>query len=132
MKGMMSAAAALGLVGSIYLASADLKMPSEAAATAGKVFNRYRLISPDHDASCVVAKGPEIESGLSEIAISGDCGTFGGDMSAAKYWRENKDGSIVFMGVDQPVILEFALSDGMAYESFRPGSPLVSLVVEED
>jgi len=131
MKGMLSGAAALGILTTAYaIAPASLPAPEAAAPAADG--SRYRLHFAGIETSCLVDRGRDIGDGTAELTIAGDCLATIPEISAAKFWRDNADGSVVFAGAGGRAVLEFALSDGPGYETFRPGAPLASLSVADN
>ncbi|MDP3896574.1 MAG: hypothetical protein Q8Q62_07850 [Mesorhizobium sp.] len=132
MKGMLIAAGTLAVLATAGISHRP-PAPSEAVAIAPADSGRsYRLTSTGSDASCIVVKGAQLKDGVSEVAVDVRCSEFLPELSSVRYWRDNSDGSVAFAGLGRAAILEFALSDGFDYESFRPGAPLVSLVAAGD
>lgn len=133
MKGMLIVAGTLAVLATAAGITVRPPAPPEAVAIAPADRGReYRLISTGSDASCLVVKGAQLKDGVSEVTVDVRCRELMPELSGVKYWRDNSDGSIAFASFGQTPILEFALSDGFDYESFRPGAPLVSLVAAGD
>ena len=70
----------------------------------------------------------ELPDGVSQLSVGDDCPRLVPDLSDARRWRENADGTVTIVDDDGGALIEFAVADGLAYESFRAGAPLVSLV----
>lgn len=109
--------------------STPLSLPADSSAQPSIQY-QFRLVRAGVPSSCTIVKGSQIDAGLSELTVGDACDAVMPGLIAARVWRENADGSVAFASVDGPAILELALSDGLSYESFRPGAPLVALVAD--
>lgn len=89
---------------------------------------RYRLVG--EDTSCTIYRGPLLGDGLNDLVIPAECNEIMPGLSALRFWKEGSDGSVTFSsnGSDAPVL--FAVADGVAYESYKPSRPLLSIVEE--
>ena len=112
----------------------DASLPSaEAAVIATQTPERetYHLRRGGGSASCIVARGADLSEGLSELRVEPSCEAVMPGMATVKYWRETDDETVAFSvdGID--ALVTFALADGAAYETFAPGTPLLSLAVSD-
>jgi hypothetical protein len=90
--------------------------------------DRYRLVG--ENAACTIHRGPLLGGGLNDLVIPAECNDLMPGLSALRFWKEGSDGSVTFSsnGSDSPVL--FAVADGVAYESYKPSRPLLSIVEE--
>ncbi len=103
---------------------ADTPPLASHAAAAGV----YRLVANGGQACRV--KRRDLSSDVSPLVADPNCGTVLPGLEQAKFWRDNKDGTISLSrnGVD-PIVI-FAVADGEGYESYQPALPLLSMVAE--
>jgi hypothetical protein len=93
------------------------------AASEGDVF-RMRSAG---DASCAVTRGDPVSRNRSELEVEPACAALLPGIERAKFWQENADGSVAFTEDGAEPIVSFSVGDGVAYESFEPVTPLISL-----
>ena len=128
MKLLFASAGAAALLVTAWNLGGDMALqPSPAAAeTVGKM--QFMLHLAGIERSCLIDKGVELVDGISQLSVGEDCPRLVPELSDARRWRENADGTVTIVDDDGGALIEFALADGLAYESFRAGAPLVSLV----
>ena len=128
MKLLFASAGAAALLVTAWNLGGDMVLqPSPAAAeTAGKM--QFMLHLAGVEKSCLIDKGVELVDGISQLSVGEDCPRLVPELTDARRWRENADGTVTIVDDDGGALIEFALADGLAYESFRAGAPLVSLV----
>ena len=128
MKLLFASAGAAALLVTAWNLGGDMTLqPSPAAAeTVGKM--QFMLHLAGVERSCLIDKGVELVDGISQLSVGEDCPRLVPELSDARRWRENADGTVTIVDDDGGALIEFALADGLAYESFRAGAPLVSLV----
>ena len=128
MKLFMASAGAAALLVTAWNLGGDMALqPSPAAAeTVGKM--QFMLHLAGVERSCLIDKGVELVDGISQLSVGEDCPRLVPELTDARRWRENADGTVTIVDDDGGALIEFALADGLAYESFRAGAPLVSLV----
>ena len=128
MKLFMASAGAAALLVTAWNLGGDMALqPSPAAAeTVGKM--QFMLHLAGIERSCLIDKGVELVDGISQLSVGEDCPRLVPELTDARRWRENADGTVTIVDDDGGALIEFALADGLAYESFRAGAPLVSLV----
>lgn len=80
------------------------------------------------DASCTIRRLPTLDGGDARLMVGEGCSDA---MGGAVLWHDNGDGSVSFVSANGQPILDFAQGDGAAYETFRPGAPLASLVATD-
>jgi hypothetical protein len=68
--------------------------------------------------------------GVAELDVEPGCDDVLPGLSRARHWQERDDGSVVISVDGGKAIVSFAVADGVAYESFAPRSPLISLIAE--
>jgi hypothetical protein len=78
-------------------------------------------------ASCAITRGDAVSQDRAELRVETACATLLPGMERAKFWHENDDGAVVFIENDGDPIVSFSVADGVAYESFQPSTPLLSL-----
>ena len=128
MKLLFASAGAAALLVTAWNLGGDMALqPSPAAAeTVGKM--QFMLHLAGIERSCLIDKGVELVDGISQLSVGEDCPRLVPELTDARRWRENADGTVTIVDDDGGALIEFALADGLAYESFRAGAPLVSLV----
>lgn len=128
MKTILASAGAAALLVTAWNLGGDMSLqPSPAVAeTAGNM--QFRLHLAGVEKSCLIDKGLELADGVSQLSVGDDCPRLVPELSDARRWRENADGTVTIVDDDGGALIEFAVADGLAYESFRAGAPLVSLV----
>ena len=128
MKLLFASAGAAALLVTAWNLGGDMTLqPSPAAAeTVGKM--QFMLHLAGVERSCLIDKGVELVDGISQLSVGEDCPRLVPELTDARRWRENADGTVTIVDDDGGALIEFALADGLAYESFRAGAPLVSLV----
>lgn len=100
------------------------------AAKAGVDAESYRLRSAG-DHACRLSRGAETVAGTYAIRADADCERLLPGLSNVRFWQERNDGIVVFSRDGTDELVTFAEADGIAYESFRPASVLISLAVED-
>lgn len=90
----------------------------------------FRLRSSGN-VSCAVTRGDPVSQDRSELEVDPSCAALLPGIERAKFWQENEDGSVAFTenGIDP--LVSFSVADGVAYESFQPSTPLLSLDVAD-
>jgi hypothetical protein len=88
--------------------------------------DRFRLRSSGN-VSCAVWRGDQVAEDRSELEIEPSCAALLPGIERAKFWQEHEDGSVAFTENGVDAIVRFSVGDGVAYESFKPSTPLVSL-----
>ena len=128
MKLLFASAGVAALLVTAWNLGGDMTLqPSPAAAeTVGKM--QFMLHLAGVERSCLIDKGVELVDGISQLSVGEDCPRLVPELTDARRWRENADGTVTIVDDDGGALIEFALADGLAYESFRAGAPLVSLV----
>ena len=132
MKMLIGAAAAVLVFGAGYHMewTPPPEMNEAALAATSSADGSYRLFIAGNPATCRVTKGRELSGQIAEIKFSEGCGEAYARLSKAVLWREDDDGGIAFATKDGRALVRFASGDGVAYESYRPTVPLISLVAE--
>lgn len=92
--------------------------------------DRYLLRSAG-DLACKVVRGAATGSGSYTLQANEDCERLLQGLSKVRFWQERDDGAIVFSRDGADDLVTFALADGVAYESFRPASALISLAAQD-
>ncbi|TWG99704.1 hypothetical protein L598_001300000350 [Mesorhizobium sp. J18] len=130
MRLLIATVAAVGFIGA---AAAVTSAPEDGGSTVSAVKeasapSRYRVVAVGQEGTCAVTKGEALSDRLAELYVERTCSTVMPGLEQARYWREASDGSVTFAKADGGAVLEFSVADGVAYETFRPHAPLVSLV----
>jgi hypothetical protein len=86
----------------------------------------FRLRS-SANVSCAVTRGDRVAEDRSELEIEPACAMLLPGIERAKFWQEYEDGSVAFTENGVDAIVSFSVGDGVAYESFEPPTPLISL-----
>jgi hypothetical protein len=97
-----------------------------ARANGGEGGERYHLRSVDN-LSCEVARSAAAADGVYTMRAGSECDRLLPGLSAARFWRE-RDGGLIVLGRNlADDLISFAVADGIAYESVRPASALISM-----
>lgn len=102
--------------------------PDGLAPETFKSENSYRVVLEGRDTGCDLTIGDGLSGDKAALAFGRQCADELPALAGARYWREGEDGDIALIGADGVVAMKFAAGDGIAYESFGAGAPLVSLV----
>lgn len=118
--------AALGLLS----ARPGLDMSATASiAPASRLEDSFRLISAGGEAGeCLVSAARAQDGARRPLRLSAGCATGSPGLSAARYWLDRRDGTVALSGDDGRVLAEFAIGDGVAYESYEPSYPPMMLI----
>ena len=87
----------------------------------------FNLLSSGSEATCLVRKGVD-RGALVELSIDASCDEVMPGLSSVRFWQEAQDGSVTFSVDGSKAVVTFAAADGVAYESFKPRAPVISLV----
>lgn len=130
MSGIFSGTIAAGLLATVAMVAAghDRTAPEAADAYASWADQVYRLQVGGDAQSCVVERGSLDMRGNAAIELNSGCETVYPALAGAELWSEGPDGTVAFKQENGAVVLEFSVSDGVAYQTFQPGAPLASLI----
>ncbi len=104
------------------IAATAVAMP-QAGAFEDEIFR----MSSAGDISCAITRGDQVSADRLELEVEPSCAALLPGIEHAKYWQEQEDGSVVFTENGKDAIVSFSFGDGVAYESFEPSTPLISL-----
>ena len=129
---LVAAGLALGVI------AAKGKSPETGSETARPVLQtavqgadeRFVLRSADN-LSCEIARGEATSSGVYALRADPECEGLLPGLSDVRFWQEGSDGSVVLGRNLADQLISFAVADGVAYESFRPTSALISLAAQD-
>jgi hypothetical protein len=111
------------------LAIAGFRLHSQAAAETGAVVavETFQLQASGDAATCLVEKaaGP---GPLAHVIVAPDCDSVMPGLSTMRYWRESADGTVTLSADGKTALVLFGPSDGVAYESVEPRTPLMALI----
>jgi hypothetical protein len=96
--------------------------PSSVAADAPSI-EAFRVLRADTGASCAIAISSD-NGAAARLAVEGRCGGVLAALPDARSWAEAADGSVTLATA---VVARFAPSEGHAFESFEPKTPILSL-----
>ena len=91
----------------------------------------YRLGAPQFAGECTVGKGAALAPRRFELTATPGCEGLLAGLSHARFWLERPDGAVVFSKNGTDPIVTFSVADGVAYESFRPRTALISMAVAD-
>jgi hypothetical protein len=128
MKALAAAIGAVALLGGLQALNGR-DAGAAVAAGGASAQERYRLVADGGHATCMVARGARLSGGLSELIVDAECSDVLPGIERARFWREREDGTVGFSDGRTPVA-SFELGDGVAYESYAPVRPLLTLVAE--
>jgi len=126
---------AIVLTGAAAALSVDkgvlVTQPSEATPVVGEISadETFLVRAPGSDESCRVRKAVMLGD-VAELDAEPGCDDILPGLSRARHWQERDDGSVVVLAAGGKAIVSFSVADGVAYESFAPRSPLISLISE--
>jgi len=103
-------------------------VPGDTVAPASAANESYLLQFAGFDASCMIRRAHASVAGDTRLVIGENCPD---TLAGVSHWRDNADGSVSFLSPNGRTVLEFAQGDGAAYETFRAGSPLATLVAAD-
>lgn len=133
MKLILSGALAFGLLGSAGFATIDdtgppgSDGPRAAATRVVPAPTIFRVWSGGRETACTLSKTAARPDGPAAVTPSPQCGDLPVLAGVAR-WRVLRDETVALVDGDGRVRLEFARSDGVAYETFRPNAPLMAMI----
>jgi hypothetical protein len=87
----------------------------------------YAARSPGVDAVCLIKRVAGKTPLISALELDADCSEVFEDLSKAVSWLDREDGSAAIVDKAGKELLVLGPSDGFAYETSEPGSPIVTL-----
>lgn len=126
MKSFLMLGAAVAAVAVVASSDRFAGVTTHSAATAAG--ETYLLQFAGFDASCTIRRAPAFNTGDARLVVGDGCSD---TLAGASLWRDNADGSVSFLSPNGRTVLEFAQSDGAAYETFRAGAPLATLIAAD-
>jgi hypothetical protein len=121
--------ALLGVAALGGLTIAGFRLQSQAVAETSAVVavEMFQLQASGDAATCLVEKaaGP---GPLVHVIVAPDCDGVMPGLSTIRYWRESADGTVTLSVDGKTQAVLFAPSDGVAYESVEPRTPLMALI----
>lgn len=131
MKLIASGALVFALVGAFGYFS-DVRVAEMAAAPGEEMtasqkdtVSEYTLTGVGLNDICRVRHAPGPEK--TPLDLDGSCARLMPSLVEARIWEEREDGTVAFVSATGEALVEFYPGDGAAYESLRPGSPLLSM-----
>ena len=129
----LTVAAALGLAAISsglpdYDGARSSAEPSAAAENGDRLF---KLRAYGVEPSCSVTAGALISERKRTLTLGERCKQLDPNLLAASQWLERPDGTVAFAGADGRVLLEFAVADGAAYETFSSEQPMMVLLAND-
>lgn len=82
----------------------------------------YILGTSGGSAECALELVRPADLGATALRPAPGCDEVHPDLARARYWREDADGSIVFLSQAGESLLTFGLDDGPGYLSYEPAS----------
>ncbi len=64
------------------------------------------------------------------LKLGAGCGSAVPVLADAASWRQEPDGTAVLADVSGHAVLRLAIADGAAWETYQPGTPMVSLIAD--
>jgi hypothetical protein len=123
--GLLATAAAVAIGQGDAAGTQDAPIESATAMQAESV--SYRLLV-GATRSCLIETATDSTAGRLEVTTEPKCPTLYPPLAEVRHWREKDKGTVELTRADGTIVLELAVSDGFAYETFRPDAPLISLV----
>lgn len=87
----------------------------------------YAVHSPGVDTICLIKRIAGSNPFASALKLDADCDQVYGDLTKAVSWLDRDDGSAAIVDASGKELLVLGPSDGFAYETNTPGSPIVTL-----
>lgn len=128
-KSTMAMGAVLA-VGVAYAVSGGV--PRQDAPAAATAANSFHILLEGSDTGCEVTMGETPAAAKARLVFGKSCASAIPQLADALFWSESDDGSIAFTRVDGKVAMLFSAGDGVAYEAFGAGAPLLSLVASAE
>lgn len=129
MSGIFSGTIAAGLLATVAMVAAGRDGADPLAMKRAPAADQAYQLQLGGDAhSCVVERGSLDMRGSAALKLNSGCEKLYPGLAGAQRWSEDADGTVAFVQQNGTVVIQFAVSDGAAYESFQPGAPLASLI----
>ncbi|MBO6718836.1 MAG: hypothetical protein JJ913_12835 [Rhizobiaceae bacterium] len=117
----------MALAGAAYLGPSG-NLPADISEENGaSIHQRFEVLRAGRQTGCFVSKGEQVSDLRARLEIGTGCSDDLGDYADARYWSDVSDGTVEFVAEDGSVALRFAASDGLAFEAYGPGAPLIAL-----
>ena len=87
----------------------------------------YAARAPGVDAICLMKRTAGKSPQVSGLELDADCSQVMEDLARAVAWIDREDGSAAVVDAAGKELLLLGPSDGFAYETNEPGSPIVTL-----
>ena len=88
---------------------------------------RFSLQASGRDTGCLVTAA-SADDGKQPLSLASACLDLVPGLAGARWWLEREDGTVAFAADNGKVVAEFALADGVAYESYAPRQPIMTLL----
>lgn len=88
----------------------------------------YSLYRVGGSGRCSVERAGDATQGRFELVLEPDCGELDERFARVRFGQEQGDGLLSFLSEDGTPIVEFAIADGVDYESVRPEAPIFQLL----
>lgn len=123
--------AALVLAAAIAARQFDAPDAGEASASPVATSEKtdvYHLSASGHEGgNCSLWAGEPLPDGGRTMRFSQGCRAIDPGLAGDAVWRETSQGTAAILDLSGRPIVEFGMSDGAAYESFRPVVPIMIL-----
>ena len=123
----LTAASVLAIAAGTALIWGGGKGQALASAEADVDDGAYRLAVSGREVRCLLWPGRQTDGLGRSLELSAECEGQGSPLANARLWIESPDGGVVLADANGATLVEFAVSDGAAYESFRPAEPMMTL-----
>lgn len=105
-----------------------------AASASGE--DGFRLVSTsDRDEGnrpdCSLAAGEAAEGAPRPLRMAPGCAPGNPHLADARWWLDRSDGTVALAAADGRILAEFAAGDGVAFESYAPQQPVMTLLADD-
>ncbi len=99
----------------------------EIATASDGHYSLYRVGGAER---CLVERAGDAAQGRFHLVLEPGCGEVDERLALVRFGRDEGDGLLSFLSEDGSSVVEFAVADGIAYESVRPEAPIFQLLSE--
>lgn len=97
------------------------------AGTEGGHHWTHEIRAPGSQVRCLIDKSSASADGVFAVTPGAACGRLHQSLGAARFWKQQQDGTVAILDGARDTIAEFAIAEGVALESYWPRTPLLSL-----
>jgi hypothetical protein len=89
--------------------------------------NEYTVSNMENSTACLITRGKAVTVRSREVTAGSDCAAVWPDLTQARNWTQNEDGTVVLSDSRGEQLLTLVQGDGVAFESLEPANAVLAL-----